>query len=401
MGKDVFNKCYAFKYKVEELKKQKRYFFYRNISSIQGPEVIVKGKSFVMLGSNNYLGLTEDKRVKEAAIKAIKTYGTGCAGSRLLNGSTDLHTELEETIAKFFNKEAALVFATGMQANLGCIQALLNGNSLAILDKYDHASIIDGCKLAQNDFKRYPHNDMKALELLLHCNMSKEKLIIIDGVFSMEGDIADLPTIISLAEKYNARVMVDDAHGVGVLGDNGKGTTEYFGLMKETDIIMGTFSKSLAAIGGFITSNSEVIEYIKHVGRSILFSASLPPPLVAAAKAAFYIIDNEPERREWLWKNTKFWIDGLKSLGYDTGQSSTPVVPIIIGDEDKTYEICQTLEDLGVFVNPVVPPAVPPGRALLRTSLMATHTEEHLSRALDAFAKVKQLNGSIEFTDRT
>jgi 7-keto-8-aminopelargonate synthetase-like enzyme len=288
-----------------------------------------------------------------------------------------------------------------MQANLGCIQALLNGNSLAILDKYDHASIIDGCKLAQNDFKRYPHNDMKALELLLHCNMSKEKLIIIDGVFSMEGDIADLPTIISLAEKYNARVMVDDAHGVGVLGDNGKGTTEYFGLMKETDIIMGTFSKSLAAIGGFITSNSEVIEYIKHVGRSILFSASLPPPLVAAAKAAFYIIDNEPERREWLWKNTKFWIDGLKSLGYDTGQSSTPVVPIIIGDEDKTYEICQTLEDLGVFVNPVVPPAVPPGRALLRTSLMATHTEEHLSRALDAFAKVKQLNGSIEFTDRT
>jgi 8-amino-7-oxononanoate synthase len=401
MGKDIFNKCNTFKYKVDELKKNRRYFFYRNISSIQGPEVIVKGKSFVMLGSNNYLGLTEDKRVKDAAIKAIKTYGTGCAGSRLLNGSTDLHTELEETIARFFNKEAALVFATGMQANLGCIQALLNGNSLAILDKYDHASIIDGCKLAQNDFKRYPHNDMKALELLLHCNMSKEKLIIVDGVFSMEGDIADLPTIISLAEKYNARVMVDDAHGVGVLGKNGKGTTEYFGLMNNTDIIMGTFSKSLAAIGGFITSNKEVIEFVKHVGRSILFSASLPPPLVAAAKTAFNIIENEPERREWLWENTKFWIDGLKSLGYDTGQSTTPIVPIIIGDEDKTYEICQTLEDLGVFVNPVAPPAVPPGRSLLRTSLMATHTKEHLSRALDAFAKVKHLSGSIEFTDKT
>jgi len=400
MGKDIFNKCNTFKYKVDELKKNRRYFFYRNISSIQGPEVIVKGKSFVMLGSNNYLGLTEDKRVKDAAIKAIKTYGTGCAGSRLLNGSTDLHTELEETIARFFNKEAALVFATGMQANLGCIQALLNGNSLAILDKYDHASIIDGCKLAQNDFKRYPHNDMKALELLLHCNMSKEKLIIIDGVFSMEGDIADLPTIISLAEKYNARVMVDDAHGVGVLGKNGKGTTEYFGLMNNTDIIMGTFSKSLAAIGGFIVSNNEVIEFIKHVGRSILFSASLPPPLVAAAKTAFNIIENEPERREWLWENTKFWIDGLKSLGYDTGQSTTPIVPIIIGDEDKTYEICQSLEDLGVFVNPVAPPAVPPGRALLRTSLMATHTKEHLTRALDAFAKVKHLSGSIEFTDK-
>lgn len=400
MGKDIFNKCYTFKYKVDELKKHRRYFFYRNISSIQGPEVKVNGKSFVMLGSNNYLGLTEDKRVKDAAIKAIKTYGTGCAGSRLLNGSTDLHTELEETIARFFNKEAALVFATGMQANLGCIQALLNGNSLAILDKYDHASIIDGCKLAQNDFKRYPHNDMKALELLLHCNMSKEKLIIIDGVFSMEGDIADLPTIISLAEKYNARVMVDDAHGVGVLGKNGKGTTEYFGLMNNTDIIMGTFSKSLAAIGGFIVSNNEVIEFIKHVGRSILFSASLPPPLVAAAKTAFNIIENEPERREWLWENTKFWIDGLKSLGYDTGQSTTPIVPIIIGDEDKTYEICQSLEDLGVFVNPVAPPAVPPGRALLRTSLMATHTKEHLTRALDAFAKVKHLSGSIEFTDK-
>ena len=400
MGKDIFNKCYTFKYKVDELKKHRRYFFYRNISSIQGPEVKVNGKSFVMLGSNNYLGLTEDRRVKDAAIKAIKTYGTGCAGSRLLNGSTDLHTELEETIARFFNKEAALVFATGMQANLGCIQALLNGNSLAILDKYDHASIIDGCKLAENDFKRYPHNDMKALELLLHCNMSKEKLIIIDGVFSMEGDIADLPTIISLAEKYNARVMVDDAHGVGVLGKNGKGTTEYFGLMNNTDIIMGTFSKSLAAIGGFIVSNNEVIEFIKHVGRSILFSASLPPPLVAAAKTAFNIIENEPERREWLWENTKFWIDGLKSLGYDTGQSTTPIVPIIIGDEDKTYEICQSLEDLGVFVNPVAPPAVPPGRALLRTSLMATHTKEHLTRALDAFPKVKHLSGSIEFTDK-
>jgi 8-amino-7-oxononanoate synthase len=400
MDKDIFDKCHTFKYKLEDVKKHNRYFFYRNISSTQGPEVVIKGKKYIMLGSNNYLGLTEDERVKEAAIKAVKIYGTGCAGSRLLNGSTDLHTELEETIARFFNKEAALVFATGMQANLGCIQALLNGNSLAILDKYDHASIIDGCKLAQNDFKRYPHNDMKALELLLSCNMNKEKLIIIDGVFSMEGDIADLPAIISLAKKYNARVMVDDAHGVGVLGENGKGTTEYFDLMNETDIIMGTFSKSLAAIGGFIASNKEVIEYVKHVGRSILFSASLPPPLIAAAKTAFNIIENEPERRERLWRNTKFWIEGLKSLGYDTGQSSTPIVPIIIGDEDKTYEICKSLENLGIFVNPVAPPAVPPGRSLLRTSLMATHTEEHLAKALDAFAKVKQLNGSIELTDK-
>jgi len=314
MTKDIFNKCYSFKYKLEEFKKHNRYFYYRNISSAQGPEVIIKGKKYIMLGSNNYLGLTDDERVRESAINAIKKYGTGCAGSRLLNGSTDLHTELEEVIAKFFNKEAALVFATGMQANLGCIQALLNGNSLAILDKYDHASIIDGCKLAQNDFKRYPHNDMKALELLLRCNTNKEKLIIIDGVFSMEGDIADLPTIISLAKKYFARVMLDDAHGIGVLGEKGKGTAEHFDLMNQTDIIMGTFSKSLAAIGGFVAADKEVIEYIKHAGRSILFSASLPPPLVAAAKTSFHIIENEPERRERLWKNTNFWLEGLKVL---------------------------------------------------------------------------------------
>lgn len=401
MEKDIFARCYGFMHKVNEIKKQNRYFYFRKIDSIQGPEVIINGKKCVMLGSNNYLGLIESEKVKEAAINATKIYGTGCAGSRLLNGSTSLHEELENTIANFFNKEAALVFATGMQANLGTIQALLNNssirdNTLAILDKYDHASIIDGCKLAQNDFKRYPHNDMQALESLLKYYSDYKKLIIVDGVFSMEGDLADLPNIISLANKYSSRVIVDDAHGVGVLGNTGRGVTEYYGLMDETDLIVGTFSKALATTGGFVVGKREVIEYIKHVGRAMLFSASLPPTLAAAAKKAFELIDEEPERRTKLWENTTFWIEGLKNLGFNIGESSTPIVPVIIGDEDKTYEMCGALEKLGVFVNPVVPPAVPPGRSLLRTSVMATHTKEQLTRALEAFEKVKKICNIIQ-----
>jgi 7-keto-8-aminopelargonate synthetase-like enzyme len=254
MEKDIFAKCYEFIKRVDEVKRQKKYFYYRRIDSAQGPEVTINGKNCVMLGSNNYLGLIENEKVKAAAIEATKLYGTGCAGSRLLNGSTRLHEELEETIARFFNKEAALVFATGMQANLGTIQALLNNgvfheNAIAILDKYDHASIIDGCKLAQCDFKRYPHNDMQALESLLQSYSNLKKIVIVDGVFSMEGDLADLPSIISLAKKHAARVIVDDAHGVGGMGNTGRGVAEYFNLMDETDLIVGTFSKALATTG--------------------------------------------------------------------------------------------------------------------------------------------------------
>ncbi|MDL1957144.1 MAG: pyridoxal phosphate-dependent aminotransferase family protein [Candidatus Desulfofervidus auxilii] len=392
---DIFAKCFRFASQVEEVKSERKYFYFRTISSIQGPEVIVGGRRLIMLGSNNYLGLTEDPRVKEAAIKAIKKYGTGCAGSRLLNGTVDLHEALEAQIASFFKKEAAIVFSTGMQANLGTIQALLTQDSVAILDKFDHASIIDGCRLGYGEFKRYPHNDMQALERLLQNEKEKAKLIIVDGVFSMEGDLANLPEIIRLARKYDARVMVDDAHGIGVMGKNGRGIAEYFGLEKEVDIIMGTFSKSLATIGGFIATKKEVIEYVRHVGRALLFSASLAPPLAAAASMALKIIETEPERREKLWENTRFWLDGLKNLGFDTGYSVTPIVPVVIGDPNKTFEMCRHLEENGVFVNAVVPPAVPPGRALLRTSVMATHTKEQLERALEAFAQAGRKVGII------
>ncbi|MDL1969817.1 MAG: pyridoxal phosphate-dependent aminotransferase family protein [Candidatus Desulfofervidaceae bacterium] len=392
---DIFDKCFSFKQQVETVKRERKYFYFRKISSAQGPEVILNGHRMIMLGSNNYLGLTEDARVKEAAIAAIKKYGTGCAGSRLLNGTVDIHEALEAQIASFFGKEAAVVFSTGMQANLGCIQALVTQDSIAILDKFDHASIIDGCRLAYGDFKRYPHNDMKSLERILKCHPERGKLILVDGVFSMEGDLANLPEIVSLARKYGARVMVDDAHGIGVMGENGKGTAEHFHLEKEVDIIMGTFSKSLATIGGFIAARKDVVEYVKHVGRALLFSASLAPPLVAAASTAFKIIEAEPERREQLWRNAHFWLNGLKSLGFDTGYSTTPIVPVIIGEADKTFEMCYYLEEYGVFVSPVVPPAVPPGRALLRTSVMATHTQEQLERALDAFAQAGRKAGII------
>ncbi len=384
---DIFAKCQIFEDRVRAAKAQGRYFYFRTIRSAQGPEIIVDGRKMIMLGSNNYLGLTSDPRVKEAAINAVKRYGVGCAGSRLLNGTLDLHEALEEQIAQFFKKEATIVFSTGMQANLGCIQALVTQDCMAILDKFDHASIVDGCRLAYGAFKRYPHNNMGALEKLLKSEPEKGKLIIVDGLFSMEGDLAKLPEIVNLAREYGARVMVDDAHGIGVVGENGRGTAEYFDLEDKVDIIMGTFSKSMATIGGFITSSQEVIDYVKHIGRALLFSASLAPPLVAAASRAIKIIQEEPERRERLWQNTHKWLNGLKSLGFNTGASTTPVVPVIVGDAERTFEACYYLEQNGVFVSPVVPPAVPPGRALLRTSIMATHTEAHLDKALEVFSK--------------
>jgi len=392
---DIFAKCQAFQDRVRAAKAQHKYFYFRTIRSAQGPEIIVDGRKMIMLGSNNYLGLTSDPRVKEAAIEAVKKYGVGCAGSRLLNGTLDIHEALEEQIAEFFKKEAAIVFSTGMQANLGCIQALVTPDSIAILDKFDHASIVDGCRLSLGTFKRYPHNNMAALEKILKSEPEKGKLIIVDGLFSMEGDLAKLPEIVSLAHKYGARVMVDDAHGIGVMGGNGRGTAEHFGLEDKVDIIMGTFSKSLATIGGFIASSKEVIDYVKHVGRALLFSASLAPPLVAAASRAIKIIQEEPERRERLWKNAYKWLNGLKSLGFDTGMSTTPIVPVIVGDEEKVFEACCYLEENGVFVSPVVPPAVPPGRSLLRTSVMATHTDSHLERALEVFEKAGKKLGII------
>jgi 8-amino-7-oxononanoate synthase len=389
---DVFEKCLKIYEQTEGLKTSGHYFFFRKLESPQDSEVVVNGKRVIMAGSNNYLGLTSHPRVKEAAIKAIEKFGSGCAGSRYLNGNLEIHDELELKLARFFRKEAALVFATGYQTNLGAISALLGRNDVAILDKYDHASIIDGCRLSFGRVKKYRHNDMRDLERVLEATKDKGTLIIVDGVFSMEGDIADLPNIVKLAKAYGARVMVDDAHAIGVLGEGGRGTAEHFGLEDQVDLIMGTYSKSLAAIGGFVAGSTEVISFIKHIGRSMMFSASLPPSLVATVSTALDIIEEQPQLRIQLWKNTHKMLKGYKELGYDTGISETPIVPIIIGNSLKVYEMCKLLFENGVFVNPVVSPAVPPGRELLRTSYMATHTEEQLDRVLTTFEKVgKQL----------
>jgi len=392
---DVFEKCLKIYETTQGLRASGHYFFFRKLESAQDSEVVVNGKRVIMIGSNNYLGLTNHPRVKEAAIKAIERFGCGCAGSRFLNGNLEMHEELEIKLARFFRKEAALVFATGYQTNLGSISALLGRTDVAIIDKYDHASIIDGCRLSFGQVKKYRHNDMKDLERILEATKDKGKLIIVDGIFSMEGDIADLPNIVKLAKAYGARVMVDDAHSIGVLGAGGRGTAEHFGLEDQVDLIMGTYSKSLAAIGGFVAGSKEVIDFIKHIGRSMIFSASLPPPLVASVSAALDIIQEQPQLRTQLWKNTHKMLKSYKEMGYDTGVSETPVIPIIIKDNMKVYAMCKLLFENGVFVNPVVSPAVPPGRELLRTSYMATHTEEQLDRVLDAFKKSGKQLGLI------
>jgi 8-amino-7-oxononanoate synthase len=392
---DIFEKCAKASEYESGLKQSGHYFFFRKLESPQDSEVVVNGKKVIMIGSNNYLGLTNHPRVKEAAIKAIEKYGTGCAGSRFLNGTLEIHEELEKKLARFFRKEAALVFATGYQTNLGAISALVERNDLAIIDKDDHASIIDGCRLSFGKVQKFRHNDMDDLERVLDATKGKDKLIIVDGVFSMEGDIADLPGIVRLAKVYGARIMVDDAHAIGVLGNGGRGTAEHFGLENEVDLIMGTYSKSLAAIGGFVAGRADVISWIKHLGRSMIFSASLPPSLVASVSTALDIIEEQPELRTRLWRNTHKMLRGYKTLGYDTGTSETPIIPILIKDTMKTYQMCKLLFENGVFVNSVISPAVPPGRELLRTSYMATHTEEQLDKVLAAFEKVGRQLGVI------
>jgi 8-amino-7-oxononanoate synthase len=349
----------------------------------------------IMVGSNNYLGLTSHSKVKEAAIEAIKKYGTGCAGSRFLNGTLDIHVKLEEKLAGFIRKESALIFSTGFQVNLGVISALVGKDDVAIIDKMDHASIIDGCRLSFGEVKKFKHNDMSDLKRLLTEYEDKDKLIVVDGVFSMEGDIANLPEIVALAKKYGARIMVDDAHGIGVLGKTGRGTAEHFGLEDEVDLIMGTYSKSLASIGGFISGSADTIHYIKHLARPLIFSASPPPASVAAVGAAIDIIENEPERREQLWKNTTKMLNGFKNLGFDTGHSQTPIIPVIVGEDEKAFLMAMMLQEEGVFANVAVTPAVPAGMALIRTSYMATHTDEHLNIVLKAFEKVGRKLGII------
>ncbi len=391
---DLFEKCYKFT-AATELQKKGVYPFFRMIESAQDPEVMMGGKKMIMIGSNNYLGLTNHPKVKGAAIEAVKKYGTGCAGSRFLNGTLDIHVKLEDKLAHFMRRESALVFSTGFQVNLGVISALVGKDDLVIIDKMDHASIIDGCRLAFGEVKRYKHNDIADLERMLLENDGRGKFVVVDGVFSMEGDIVNLPDVIRLTKKYNARLMIDDAHGIGVLGKTGRGTAEHFNLEEQTDLIMGTYSKSLASIGGFVAGDKEVINYIKHFARSLIFSASPPPASIAAVSAAIDIIENEPERMEKLWKNTHKMHKELKGLGFDIGCSQTPIIPVMVGDDEVAFKMVIMLQHEGIFANVAVSPAVPPGKALIRTSYMATHTDEHLDRVLEAFKKVGKALGLI------
>lgn len=391
---DILEKCSKFQ-KAKTLISHGLYPYFRVIESAQDPVIVLNGRKMIMVGSNNYLGLTNHPKVKEAAIEAVKKYGTGCAGSRFLNGTLDIHVQLEEKLARFSRKEAALIFSTGFQVNLGVISALVGKDDVVIIDKMDHASIIDGCRLSFGEVRKFRHNDMTDLERVLQENEEKDKLVVVDGVFSMEGDIAYLPDIISLAKKYGARVMVDDAHGIGVLGKTGRGTAEHFGLEDDVDLIMGTYSKSLASIGGFIAGSDDVIHYIKHCARSLIFSASPPPASVASVSAAVDIIEAEPERREQLWKNTEKMLNGFRDIGFQTGNSQTPIIPVIVGDDENAFRMGMMLQEEGVFANVAVTPAVPNGMALIRTSYMATHTDEHLDIVLTAFKKVGKALGLI------
>ena len=389
-----FDKCYRYDV-AERIRQTGMYSFFRVIESAQDPEVSIGGRRLIMLGSNNYLGLTNDPRVKEAAIEAIRRYGSGCAGSRFLNGTLDLHVLLEERLAEFTRQDAAVTFATGFQVNLGAISCLVGKGDTVYLDKQDHACIIDGARLSFGEVRKFRHNDPSDLARQMRQDGSRGRFIVVDGVFSMEGDIAPLPEILAAARESAAGLMVDDAHGIGVLGPTGRGTCEHFGVEEEVDLIMGTFSKSLASVGGFIAGDATIIDYIKHKARTMIFSAAPPPASVAAALETLDIIEREPERRARLWQNTLFFREGLKSLGLDTGNSQTPVVPIVVGEDAVALEMVQRLHEAGVFVNCVLSPATPPGRALIRTSLMATHTREQLARALEAIEKVGRHVGLV------
>jgi 8-amino-7-oxononanoate synthase len=393
---DIFQKCADAATYYAQVRDAGIYPYYRAISSGQDPVVTHLGKELVMLGSNNYLGLTNHPEVKEAATVALAMFGTGCAGSRLLNGTLDIHLQLEERLAKFLGREDVLTFSTGFQVNLGVLSCLLRRSDIALLDGLNHASIIDGCRLGFGKTYKYQHNDMADLEKKLsNIPDNKGKLIAVDGVFSMEGDTAKLPEIVEIKNRYGARLLVDDAHGLGVFGENGRGTPEHFGVEDEVDLLMGTFSKSLATVGGFIAGSAPVIDFIRHEARSAIFSAAPPPASMAAAIKALEIVEREPERRKNLWENARFMKREFETLGFDTGESESPVIPLVVGEDLDAYAMTMKLQERGVFANPVVSPAVPKGRSMMRTSYMATHTAEHLDIALEAFAAVGREMGII------
>lgn len=365
------------------------YPYFRKIESEQDTEVLINGKKVLMFGSNSYLGLTNHPKVIEAAVAATKKYGTGCAGSRFLNGTLDIHIALEDRLAKFVGKDEAIIYSTGFQVNLGVASCLTGREDYILWDELDHASIIEGCRLSMSKKIKYKHNDMESLEKKLQmCDSDKVKLIITDGVFSMEGDVANLPKICELAKKYNAAVYVDEAHGIGVFGNQGRGTCDHFGVTKDVDLIMGTFSKSFAALGGFIATDSVTANYLRHNSRSYIFSASITPASTAAVNAALDIMESEPERIEHLWKVTTYALEGFRNIGCEIGHTSTPIIPLFIRDNDKTFAVTRDLLEDGIFVNPVVSPAVPSQDTLIRFSLMATHTIEQVDRALECIQKV-------------
>ena len=390
----LLDKCRNFT-KAREVKAAGLYPYFKPISESEDTVVMIEGKKRIMLGSNNYLGLTHHPKVLEAAARALTRYGSGCTGSRFLNGTLDLHGQLEDAIAQFLGKESCLVFSTGYNANLGLISALVTRGEVVFLDKLDHASIVDGAKMSFGESERFNHGDLANLERKMERNAGKGALIVVDGVYSMEGDIADLPGLLRVGRKYGAALAVDDAHALGVIGPNGDGTAAHWGVVDEVDIIAGTFSKSLASIGGFVAASEQIVDFIRHHARPLIFTASLPPANTAGVLAALQVLQDEPERRTQLWANTRRLHEGFRSLGFEIGPTETPIVPVLIGPMDKTFVMWRRLFDAGVFTNPVMPPAVPPSQCRLRTSVMATHTFEQIDFCLEQFATIGRELGVV------
>lgn len=392
---DIFKKCFDYDLDKQAIAKGV-YPYFQPLDNTEGTEVTVNGRRVLMIGSNNYLGLTTHPKVREAAIEALRTYGPSCTGSRFLNGTLKLHMELERRLAAFMGKDDAIVFSTGMQTNLGAISSLIGRDDIVYVDKDDHASIVDACRLGLGEMKRFVHGDLDQLDRMLQkAPEGAGKLVVVDGVFSMGGDIIDLPKLVEICKRNGARIYCDDAHSIGILG-GGRGTAVHFGLVDEVDLTMGTFSKSFASLGGFVAGQKDVVNYIRHTARSFIFSASLPAPNLMAAMAALDIMENEPEHVERLWENTHFMMDGYRKLGFNIGPTQTPIIPVIIGDDMACFAFWKELFEAGLYTNPVISPAVPKGMALLRTSYMATHTKEQLQRALDIFATTGRKFGLIQ-----
>jgi 8-amino-7-oxononanoate synthase len=391
---DLFEKCYAFT-RAEEAMATGLYPYFTPIEEVHGNTVKVRGKEMIMVGSNNYLGLIDHPAVKEAAKKAIDQYGVATCGSRFLSGTMDLHEKLEVRLAQFMKKEAAQTVSTGFQTNQAIITSLVGKGEAIVCDRLVHASIIDACRLSFGEVHKYKHNDMKDLARVLEAAGDRAKLVVVDGVFSMEGDVANLPEIVPLAKKHKARILVDDAHGIGVMGQHGRGTCEHFGLENEVDLVMGTFSKSFASLGGFVAGEKKVISYIKHFARALIFSASITPASVATVLATLDIIEKEPERLKRLWEISRKMKSEFEAMGYDTGATETPIIPLMIGDDERAFMLWKLTRDDGIFTNPVIYPAVTKGTALIRTSYSATHTDKELNTVLESFRKNGKALGLI------